>query len=168
MLGSSRARIQGFADPLCLSRRVDASSRFSSQLRGYGWARGSSIVAANSITAGQSRVGLVEKRSTGPSAEVVRKKSCSSRWLRGPACCRTSKLSKLAGECRQMPTTGQRRYTKPLAKCLRAALARITRPRANGGAPVQNSHCRDYCTVEPLRRGELASSKRTGRRLFWA
>jgi hypothetical protein len=103
LLGSgdaSDARICGHADPLCLPRRVDASPRFShdSEDTGASWARGSSIVAANSITHGQSRESAVEKRSTGPSAEVVRKNSCSSRWLRGHHVFWTSRLSKLGGE----------------------------------------------------------------------
>jgi hypothetical protein len=102
LLGSghaSRARICGIADLLCLPRRVDASPRFShdSEDTGASWARGSSIVAANSITHGQSRESAVEKRSTGPSAEVIRKNSCSSRWLRGHHVCWTSRLSKLGG-----------------------------------------------------------------------
>jgi hypothetical protein len=82
---------------LFISTRRRVSSVFFSRLRGYGWARGSSIVAANSITHGQSRESPVEKRSTGPSAEVIRKISCSSRWLRGHHVCWTSRLSKLGG-----------------------------------------------------------------------
>lgn len=96
LLGSGDARICGVADLLCLSRRVDASPPISHDSE-HTSARGSSIVAANSITHGQSRESAVEKRSIGPSAEVVRKNSCSSRWLRGHHVCWTSKLSKLDG-----------------------------------------------------------------------